>query len=100
MNGSKILDVLPKRFLIERVRNSDENPCSVTRVVVCGACSPMYHSTAQLLGVVDDPVRSPPVDVYDEAHPAGVLLQGGVIQTFGFGELPALLVERHFCQYD
>ena len=73
----------------------DHSPCPISCVIVSRLGPSVLHALGEGRGVLEDGVAGPAVDVDDEAHPAGVPFQAGVVQALSFWQTPAVLVKRH-----
>ena len=81
--------------LVEGVRDAQESPCTVPGVVVSRAGSPVRHPPAELLSALHHGVGCPAINVNNEPHSTGILLQAWVIQTLSRGVTPTTPVIGH-----
>ena len=68
----------------ELVRDLDQEPGAVARVVLTSAGAAMVQVDERREAIADDLMRLPPLQVDDEADAAAIVLVAGVVQTLGW----------------
>ena len=80
----------------ETIGHLDQNAGPVPRVRLAAAGAAVQQVDQQLQPLLDDSVRTPTLDIHDEADATGVLLVRRVVEALRAGRLSAVWLHNRF----